>query len=293
MGIILKKSTGAICSSGNVQSVAFLMPASITSPLPPTSPPRRRSAPVRQRWPQFRLHGTVGHDNHRQKPASGSSGPSCPWPTSPNPTPYEILQLKRGAPYTKTRFYELVKIYHPDTSNRASHDGMAHAARLERYRLVVTANDILGDPVKRRAYDLYGAGWDVPRGLPKNTHGNRQRSWRHEPGSAANNATWEDWERWYQERDGVKPEPRYMSNPAFVGIILFFVMIGGWGQATRVGRNSASLVEMRDQSQKTISRDFRQRQTDSAPLTREARVESFLRQREGWECGMGHVTPSK
>ncbi len=67
------------------------------------------------------------------------------WPTSAHPTPYEILNLDKRTPYAKARFYELVKLYHPDSSHHGP-DGLAPAARLERYRLVVAANGILGDP---------------------------------------------------------------------------------------------------------------------------------------------------
>src|SRR5690554_4812441 len=44
--------------------------------------------------------------------------PNIPWPevSSANaiPSPYEIFNQKKGSPYSKRRFYELVKIYHPD-----------------------------------------------------------------------------------------------------------------------------------------------------------------------------------
>jgi len=203
------------------------------------------------------------------------------WPVCQDPTPYDIFNLARGAPYSKAGFYELVKIYHPDRSHHMAHHSMSHTTKLERYHLVVAANEILRDPVKRRAYDLHGAGWGR-RPDAQSLYRNADRPWRQEPGNAANNATWEDWQRWYEERDGKRQEPVFMSNAGFAAIILLFVLVGGWGQATRAGRHSVNIVESRDRRHEGISRDMRQRQSEFAGLTREGRVESFLRLREGW-----------
>ena len=203
---------------------------------------------------------------------------------SQNPTPYEIFDQERGAPYSKSKFFELVKLYHPDRHHHyASHDPLAHAVRLERYRLVVTANDILSDPTKRRAYDLYGAGWGGKLGMD-NLSREADRDWRKRPGNASMNATWEDWERWYEERDGKKQKqnPVYMSNELFVVVLSFVVVVGSMGQARRASSNTMNLVEMQEQRHESISHDMRQRQSHLASLDRHGRVENFLRQREGW-----------
>ncbi|RLL97941.1 hypothetical protein CFD26_104719 [Aspergillus turcosus] len=55
-----------------------------------------------------------------------SRGLQTQWPPPADTTPYTILGLQLGRPYTKTRYYELVSIYHPE---------------------------------KRLAYDRSGAGW--------------------------------------------------------------------------------------------------------------------------------------
>lgn len=211
------------------------------------------------------------------------------WPASPEPTPYEIFNISNDAKYSKTRFYELVKLYHPDRQHHTKHDGIPHLAKLERYRLVVAANDILSDPSKRRLYDLYGAGWEGKSNM-RSKYRAADRRWREEPGNASMNATWEDWERWYQERDGKKQEPVYMSNGSFVGVIVIFILIGGWGQVTRAGSHSTSLVEQRDQRHAAISQDMRRKQTETSGLSKQDRVESFLRQRKGWDYGVqpGH-----
>ncbi|KAJ5294806.1 hypothetical protein N7508_009627 [Penicillium antarcticum] len=39
--------------------------------------------------------------------------------------------------------------------------GLSKDERVERYRLIVAAHEILSDPQKRTAYDVYGIGWGV------------------------------------------------------------------------------------------------------------------------------------
>ncbi|RYP08299.1 hypothetical protein DL765_008841 [Monosporascus sp. GIB2] len=162
-------------------------------------------------------------------------------------------------------------------------DKLSHAVRLERYRLVIAANDILCDPGKRRAYDLYGAGWAGKLGMENNMR-EADRAWRKQPGNASMNATWEDWERWYEERNGEKRKqsPLYMSNELFVAVLCAIAIFGSMGQARRASTQSMNLIEMRDQKHEAISHDMRQRQGELASLDRQERVENFLRQREGW-----------
>ena len=218
------------------------------------------------------------------------------WPemTSANtiPTPYQIFNQKKGSHYSKKRFYELVKLYHPDRHDLdTSNDGLSYATKLERYRLVVAANDILSDPIKRGAYDTYGAGWnghpDVtrPRDASDSTAswgGSSGRGWSGGPSGPSQNATWEDWERWYQ-RDAKGPqEPRFVSNSAFVGLIVIFAALGGIGQATRVGNYSMSFLEQRDALHDNISKDLIRRRTETTTAygSREERIHSFLKQRD-------------
>ncbi|KAK3317755.1 hypothetical protein B0T19DRAFT_297206 [Cercophora scortea] len=210
------------------------------------------------------------------------------WPASVHPTPYEIFDLGRDAPYSKLRFYELVKVYHPDRRRHTAHDGISHATKLERYRLVIAANNILSDPKKRRLYNLTGTGW----GAQPDLHGAYRaadRKWREEPGNPSMNATWEDWERWHDRRNGKKQEPVYVSNGTFVGIIALFVLVGTWEQMTRAGTHSAHLMDMRDRTDIAVSKELQQRQSQLVGLDRQDRVQTFLRQREAW----GYEQPSR
>ena len=67
--------------------------------------------------------------------------------------------MKDDAIYSKTRFHELVKLYHPDMSPGKSED-IPRQVKIERYRLIVAAHTILSDPTRRSAYDRFGAGWN-------------------------------------------------------------------------------------------------------------------------------------
>ncbi|TGJ83796.1 hypothetical protein E0Z10_g4947 [Xylaria hypoxylon] len=205
------------------------------------------------------------------------------WPASLYPTPYEILAQPRHGRYNKALFYELVKIYHPDRNHTAADSSISHSVQLERYRLVVAANEILSDDAKRRAYDLYGAGWRGNRTL-QSLYREADRSWRNEPGNASRNATWEDWERWRRERNGEKqPQtPVFMTNELFVIMLCSFVVAGSFAQVRRASSTTSNVVEMRDQKHAAISDDIRRQQDKKAPLGRHERVESFLRQRDSW-----------
>jgi curved DNA-binding protein CbpA len=213
------------------------------------------------------------------------------------PTPYQIFNQKKGSKYSKQRFYELVKIYHPDRHNPDLHDGLSYDIKLERYRLVIAANDILSDPVKRSAYDCYGAGWNgMPDARsPQDNSGSTSewgnyngRGWGGGPNGPSQNATWEDWERWYQ-RDSQGPQkPRYVSNSAFVALIVMFAALGGVGQATRVGNYSMSFIEQRDALHDNISKELmrRRKETTTGFGSREERIHQFLKQRDPYGYGM-------
>ena len=276
-----------------------------------TSPPHSTQRPgssftspdrTRQRQPQQRrTYAEVHHPHPKEKPPHNDD---LQWPDHPTsiaaPTPYQIFQQQQGAPYCKQRFYELVKIYHPDRPHPASSYPLSHAHRLERYRLVVAANAILSDPIKRHAYDRYGAGWN---GTPES--GSHHYGWANAsgtgwagykgPGSPAHNATWEDWERWYQ-RDGngkggraPPQEPLYFSNSAFVTLIVLFAALGTFGQVTRVGEHSRSFIEQIENVHDDCSKDLMRRRGremlqherhGSGNSDRDARIESFLKMRE-------------
>ncbi|KAK5662183.1 hypothetical protein OQA88_8088 [Cercophora sp. LCS_1] len=264
--MILRNSAAALCSSSNaLLSPSIAITSSWRSSRPPRVSHRRAFASVQDSDPEDASRG-INHPN---------------WPTSPAPTPYEIFNLVKGAPYSKTRFYELVKLYHPDRHPHTAHDGIPHLTKLERYRLVILANNILSDPEKRSLYDQYGSGWEGQADL-RERYRDADRAWHRQPGNASMNATWEDWERWRDEQDGKKQQPVFMSNGSFVILIGMFALIGGLEHLTRAESHSANLIDMRDKNHASISKGMHERQSTVAGLSKEARVQHFLRQREGW-----------
>ncbi|KAF2087175.1 hypothetical protein K490DRAFT_57236 [Saccharata proteae CBS 121410] len=220
------------------------------------------------------------------EPLSNDGGAAeFPWPENyhphPFPTPYQIFSLKKGAPYSKRRFYELVKIYHPDRNNSDSDirpSVCSHDVRTERYRLIVAAHTILSDPAKRTAYDRYGAGWGSAREI--NAPDIERASWK--PGQdPTHNATWEDWERWYERDKKSDQHPIFASNGAFIACVAIGALCGIVGQATRAGNFSNSIIEQRDMVHSQSSQDLKKaRQMAVSYNDREARIQSFLRHRD-------------
>ncbi|KAI1817694.1 hypothetical protein GGS20DRAFT_483445 [Poronia punctata] len=228
-----------------------------------------------------RYASVSGPDAKRPLGAASTAGHT--WPSWPDPTPYDIFSHPKDAKYNKALFYELVKIYHPDRHHTAAESAISHSVRLERYRLVVAANEILSDPAKRKAYDLHGSGWNGKHSL-ESLYREADETWRHQPGNASKNATWEDWDRWHRERNGEK-QPRsgvFMSNELFVLLLCSFVVLGSLTQARRANSSTLNLVEMRDKKHAEISESLRLQQQEKASLGPEERVERFLRQRESW-----------
>ncbi|KAK3321864.1 hypothetical protein B0H66DRAFT_182449 [Apodospora peruviana] len=269
-----KKPTAAVCYG--------LSNLSSSWPITSSTWPRRHTtqSPLRGRRPDcsIRNYASVQHgkpEDHERSHAEPQ------WPATPNPTPYEIFGQAKTAPYNKLRFYQLVKLYHPDRHHHTAHDGISHLIKLDRYRLVVTANDILSDPERRRLYDLHGAGWGSQPDM-RNGYRAADRTWRREPGNASANATWEDWERWYQEQDGTKQRPVFMSNGMFASLVTLFVVVGVSAEVTRAGKRSAEILEMRDRTHSAIGREMRRRESQTIALNKGERVEHFLKSREAW-----------
>lgn len=212
---------------------------------------------------------------------------AVPWPSKANPTPYDIFVIEPSSPYNKARYYHLVKLYHPDRHHHhhatggQSADGLSTAVRLDRYRLVVLANDILSNPEKRKAYDSYGAGWRPTHGDIRETYRQADRSWRHRPGNAAGNATWEDWERWYEQRDGKeRQQPVFMSNTYFVALVLATIAVGSAMQASRAMESASHIMEQREAHEQALGAVVRRRERVATGMGRHDRIDQFVRDRD-------------
>ena len=280
---MLKPSAAALCTTCAAPSLAASASSSISR-----STPTWTAAPVltQRRRATLQPPTTGLRCLRRYAPQNGADHEIPAWPRSPNPTPYEIFDIHRSSPYTKRRFYQLVKLYHPDThdhyhrseSTPAGSSSLSNATRLERYRLVVAANNLLSDPDKRRLYDSHGIGWTDGHRAP--TLREADRAWRHQPGNAANNATWEDWERWHEARQGHRREPTYMSNGLFATLVVMMCMVGAMAQANRAETSGTQFVEFTQERNAAIGRQMMKESMAAAGRSKDERVDSFLRERE-------------
>ena len=211
--------------------------------------------------------------------------------------------MKHNALYSKARFYELVKMYHPDLSNgngSSSHPSISQQVKMERYRLIVAAHNILSDPVKRSAYDRVGAGWGGKAEVGGDTSGRSgapngpftSHSWSDHADPIWQNATWEDWERFYARRareqgtaDGNAARehqgPLYMQNSYFVALVILLALMGGSANYNRAQDAGTYFVEQRDLVHDRAAKDLRKvKQEMSGMKGRDERIQWFLRQRE-------------
>ncbi|PGH04034.1 hypothetical protein GX51_03704 [Blastomyces parvus] len=216
------------------------------------------------------------------------------WPATPTFSPYDIFKQSRTEPYSKRRYYDLVKIYHPDSQNKDNPfcKTVPEAIRVHRYRLIVAAHEILSDPVKRDAYDRYGHGWEHRTELfaEKKT---KNMDVRYERGTGVDdsiyrNATWEDWERWHRRHDPNPSQASTVSHGTFASFLILLMIFGGVGQAVTIG-NYSSFVDERvkvadDKCAKLLH--GRRQQTIAQMNSLDGRLQSFLIRRDPYGCGL-------
>ena len=268
--------------------------------LSPTYPHRRQPRQPRSCFqvPRRRTNQCRNYSDVQSKIPSAQRCDDLGWPKSLSatavPTPYQIFQLEKSAPYSKIRFYELVKLYHPDrcSDNHNPSQSLSSGVRIERYRLIVAANCILSDPTKRRAYDRFGSGWDGHFENEISKHDwsrpdHDERSGPSSENSPMNNATWEDWEKWYEKEAGGKQEPVYSSNGGMFSLLVIVVLLGGIAQARRIGGHSRTFLEHIEMVHHDCSQNVRNRREASHGLeSNNDRVEKFLRNRDPYGYGV-------
>lgn len=211
-----------------------------------------------------------------------------PWPTTPSFTPYDILRQEPAAPYSKRRYYELVKIYHPDLQieDRRSLKNVSEEVRLQRYRLIVAAHEILSDPEKRAAYDRDGTGWHSHPDHPDSKLNPKTHAYAADNDSSIfNNATWEDWER-YHNRNKPK-QVQMVSHGTFISFMLLLVLFGGFAQASWITQTQLGLDQRVQETNAKSARLLakRRQQTDELK-SREHRVQNFLIRRDPTGSGL-------
>ncbi|KAL4785695.1 hypothetical protein BJX76DRAFT_355915 [Aspergillus varians] len=227
---------------------------------PPSTPPC---------YAHTRLYATA-HGDFSDKDIS--------WPSTAAFTPYDIFGLPRSAPYTKHRFYELAKIYHPDRpcNGHPLCKDISPEVRLQRYRIVVTAHEILSDPNRRAAYDHTGMGWNFN---PITTH-HRTPAGSPDSDPIFSNATWEDWERWYNR--GRRRQETIVDHKTFVTFVVLLFFMGAAVQASWFTQVSTGyedrLREINEKSARFLNE--RRKNTASQMAGSEAKVQHFLIRRD-------------
>jgi len=105
--------------------------------------------------------------------------------------------------------------------------------------------------------------------------------------AAMGNATWEDWEKWYDKYRRPGDPPRggpqstvYLSNSAFVSVIAVLAALGGIGQATRADSMSKTFIAQRDDAHDRALSELRRWKSAKSGWSREERIETFLRDRD-------------
>ncbi|KKK18866.1 hypothetical protein ARAM_002747 [Aspergillus rambellii] len=193
----------------------------------------------------------------------GFSEKELSWPSSPSFTPYDVFGQDRRAPYSKHRFYELVKIYHPDRP----------------------CND---HPFARDSFESEQTGslrpmWNGMASSPRRNH-QPTPSWAgtgsSNYGPIFHNATWEDWERWYN-RDAPKQET-IVDHRTFSAFVVLLVLFGGAVQASWIGKLSTGyedrLRDLNEQSTRFLNE--RRKNTVNQLGSSEAKVQHFLIRRD-------------
>lgn len=239
------------------------------------------------------------------------------WPSQPLPTPYQIFRCNQQSPYSKGRYYHLVKLYHPDHA-RHQQLQISEAVRVERFRLIVSANAILSDPAKRASYDRFGLGWNLVTTPAHNCPNPRWRTEREGHGTPARfdenygkggpydpsrNATWEDWEKYYQRKSAAAAAaaargetssdesqyqtPIHTSNRAFITIVVFLASLGGLANLSRANLNGQKFLDEADGRSAQLRTDMRKRREEAVAMgSKDERIRAFLKSRNPIRHGL-------
>ena len=158
-------------------------------------------------------------------------------PSNPKATPFEIFSLPSSATpkQIKSRYYELVRIYHPDKA--PTQDAQK---RTKDFQMIVKAYELLSDAKKKQLYVDTGSGWSDPFGdtqkskwqsdmdFVRKHYGHRrssQSSDSYKPPFSKRSGGWDGefyWSAYHHPAHG-KHKPVYGSNGVFISGLIFFV----------------------------------------------------------------------
>lgn len=271
---MLKKST-LLCSCGGLQSLTPL--PSIQPHSPPRSTARHSATTVRQCKRFAHVHESRFIED------------DYTWPSGASFSPYDVVKQDRGAPYSKRRFYQLVKIYHPDRpcNEHPLCKDLSHSVRTQRYRLLVAAHELLSDPVKRDAFDKFGQGWyhraELFGAVSKDALNMNYAERREVDPEIFRNATWQDWERYRQKKEGRQQQQSSpVSHGTFASLFLLLSLFGGAAQMVGAEKYSGYVDRRVAEVDKECGRilEGRRQETKSQLNSKDTRVQSFLKKRD-------------
>ncbi|KAH7239828.1 J domain-containing protein 1 [Fusarium solani] len=171
-------------------------------------------------------HGRFGTRRRHSLSCSSGRNHTPLWPQNPRPSPHEILGVEAGKPYNKEQFRRLVKLYHPDVHGQNPLvNSLSRATRLERYHLIIAANELLSDPSKRKMYEMYDVGWAFKNQYRGSPTPNSTSPWSGS-GPYTSAAQYSRHAGWTGHYPTMRQEPIYMSNGGFA-ILLLFIAMGG------------------------------------------------------------------
>lgn len=136
-------------------------------------------------------------------------------------SPYDLLGVPRTASVgeIKSKYYDLVKTLHPDHAKLEAKTKQEYERRVEEFRTVVKAYDLLKDPKTRAMYDRYGVGWEsgaptqqrpTPRGPAPMPRQAWDRAGQNRPFSEAE---WAHWQMWSEAMRRANYPPRSAWPP--------------------------------------------------------------------------------
>jgi len=98
------------------------------------------------------------------------------------------------------------------------------------------------------------------------------------------NATWEDWEQYHHRQQAGNKSPdktgTYMSNTTFVAAMIILTLLGAVAQTHHAENTATARMALREEHHAKATRELARAKEAARNSTREARIQSFMRQRE-------------
>lgn len=129
---------------------------------------------------------------------------SSPAARAVHASPYDLLKVPKSASTKeiKASYYDMVKTLHPDRAQAQPVSEKEKEMRLEKFRSVVKAYELLKDPKTRSMYDRYGMGWDTSSTGASGHSARNPWAPKNRPSTPA------EWEHWYMWSEVLRRAPK-------------------------------------------------------------------------------------